>query len=328
MTRARSVSRTTRDASWRLLRHCRCPRRSSCGRRGCHRPDGVSRNRHARRDLAGDRPGEEANSTWLIGRTLDRDLKRGWGGLSPGQRRQLLRAVGGQRRRRSRAPVVFGVIVGTGCGGGVVVHGQVLTGPHAIAGEWGHNPLPWPASDELPGPECYCGKRGCLETYLSGPGLARDYAAGATRSAEIKGATVVERAGKGDRHASAALDRYAHRLASGLATVINTLDPDVIVLGGGVSTSRCCTMPSRAGWISSSSPIGSRHGLSRRCMGTRAASAARHGCGHAAIRGICLDLRRGLSADDADVRPSRFGGHGLTNHMAASSAASNAEGLR
>jgi fructokinase len=180
---------------------------------------------------------KNANSTWLIGRTLDRDLEARLGRpvrlANDANCFALSEASDGAA---AGAPVVFGVIVGTGCGGGVVVHGQVLTGPNAIAGEWGHNPLPWPASDELPGPECYCGKRGCLETYLSGPGLARDYAACAGIDlSDIKGATVVARAATGDRHARAALDRYAHRLARGLATVINTLDPDVIVLGGGVS---------------------------------------------------------------------------------------------
>ena len=180
---------------------------------------------------------KNANSTWLIGRTLDRDLetrlRRPVRLANDANCFALSEASDGAA---AGAPVVFGVIVGTGCGGGVVVHGQVLTGPNAIAGEWGHNPLPWPTREELPGPECYCGKRGCLETYLSGPGLARDYAtcAGVDPS-DIKGATVVARATDGERHAADALDRYAHRLARGLATVINTLDPDVIVLGGGVS---------------------------------------------------------------------------------------------
>ncbi len=180
---------------------------------------------------------KNANSTWLIGRTLDRDLEARLGRpvrlANDANCFALSEASDGAA---AGAPVVFGVIVGTGCGGGVVVHGQVLTGPNAIAGEWGHNPLPWPAREELPGPECYCGKRGCLETYLSGPGLARDYATCAgVDPADIKGATVVARAADGERHAADALDRYAHRLARGLATVINTLDPDVIVLGGGVS---------------------------------------------------------------------------------------------
>jgi len=180
---------------------------------------------------------KNANSTWLIGRPLDRDLETRLGRpirlANDANCFALSEASDGAG---AGAPVVFGVIVGTGCGGGVVVDGRVLTGPNAIAGEWGHNPLPWPTTDELPGPECYCGKRGCLETYLSGPGLARDYAACArVDSSGITGATVVSLATTGDRHAVAALDRYAQRLARGLATVINTLDPDVVVLGGGVS---------------------------------------------------------------------------------------------
>jgi fructokinase len=128
------------------------------------------------------------------------------------------------------------VIIGTGCGGGVVINGGVVTGPNAIAGEWGHNPLPWPEVDERPGPACYCGKRGCLETFISGTGLAADYAASEARSpARADAATVVTRAVDGDPIARAALDRYTNRLARGLATVVNVLDPDAIVLGGGMS---------------------------------------------------------------------------------------------
>lgn len=135
--------------------------------------------------------------------------------------------------------VVFGVILGTGVGGGIVVDGRLLQGPNAIAGEWGHNPLPWPGPDELPGPACYCTRRGCLETWLSGPALARD----ASRRAQAAGATagfpdaaaVVRSAGRGDVAAIDALGAWHERLARGLATVINLLDPDVIVLGGGLS---------------------------------------------------------------------------------------------
>jgi fructokinase len=180
---------------------------------------------------------KNANSTWLIGRPLDRDLER--------RLRRPVRLANDANcfalseasdGAAAGAEVVFGVIVGTGCGGGVVVRGHVLTGPNAIAGEWGHNPLPWPDAHELPGPPCYCGKRGCLETYLSGPGLVRDYlAAAGTAPDGVTGAVVVARASTGDDAARAALDRYAHRLARGLASVINVLDPDVIVLGGGVS---------------------------------------------------------------------------------------------
>ncbi len=128
---------------------------------------------------------------------------------------------------------VFGVIIGTGTGGGIVVNGRLLAGPNAIAGEWGHNPLPWPQSDELPGPDCYCGKTGCIETFLSGPGMARDYfAATAERLAPDE---IVKRASAGEAQAEAALVRYEDRLARALASVINVLDPEVIVLGGGMS---------------------------------------------------------------------------------------------
>lgn len=130
------------------------------------------------------------------------------------------------------ARVVFGVIVGTGTGAGIVVNREVLTGPNAIAGEWGHNPLPWPQADELPGPECYCGKRGCIETYLSGTGMARDFKqhTGEALSSE----SVVARAEHGDAAGRAALERYYDRMARSLAHIINILDPDVIVLGGGM----------------------------------------------------------------------------------------------
>jgi len=131
------------------------------------------------------------------------------------------------------AEVVFGVIVGTGCGAGIVVRGQALAGPNAIAGEWGHNPLPWPETHELPGSSCYCGRAGCLETWISGTGLARDFAA--DTGLDLTAADIVARAAGGDAACEAALRRYEDRLARGLAHVINILDPDVIVLGGGMS---------------------------------------------------------------------------------------------
>ena len=127
------------------------------------------------------------------------------------------------------AAVVFGVILGTGVGGGIVVHGRVLTGPNAIAGEWGHNPLPLPREADLPLPACYCGRQGCIEAYLSGPSLARDAGVG------IEAPQVVARAAHGDARCEAALVRYEERLARALAAVVNVLDPDVIVLGGGLS---------------------------------------------------------------------------------------------
>jgi fructokinase len=135
------------------------------------------------------------------------------------------------------ANVVFGVILGTGVGGGVVVRQVALPGANAIAGEWGHNPLPWPETQpeagELPGPDCYCGRRSCIETHLSGPGLARELRE--RTGSELTALEIVERAERGDVHCVAALRRYESRLARGLASVINLLDPDVIVLGGGLS---------------------------------------------------------------------------------------------
>lgn len=131
------------------------------------------------------------------------------------------------------AAVVFGVILGTGTGGGICVDGRLLAGPNAVTGEWGHNPLPWPQADELPGRVCYCGKRGCIETWVSGPGLALDYREQTAR--DVTALAVVHAAGTGDAVAQAAVDRYIDRLARALAGVINILDPDCIVLGGGLS---------------------------------------------------------------------------------------------
>jgi fructokinase len=125
------------------------------------------------------------------------------------------------------------VILGTGVGGGIVVGGMPLAGANAIAGEWGHNPLPWADGDEHPGPPCYCGKRGCIETFLSGPGLTLDYRS--TGGEDISVIEIVSRAGHGDAPAEGALRRYERRLARSLAHVINILDPQVIVLGGGLS---------------------------------------------------------------------------------------------
>jgi fructokinase len=131
------------------------------------------------------------------------------------------------------AEVVFGVILGTGVGGGITVNGKVLSGVNAIAGEWGHNPLPWPRADELPGPACYCGKHGCIETFLSGPGLAMDYKI--TTGFDVEPHVIVGRSKNGDAAASLTLDRYYNRCARALANVINIIDPHIIVLGGGLS---------------------------------------------------------------------------------------------
>ena len=177
---------------------------------------------------------KNANSVCLNGRTLDRDLEAA---LSREVRIEndancfaLSEASDGAAAGRS---CVFGVILGTGTGGGVVVNGHVLRGPNAVGGEWGHNPLPWPEPAELPGSECYCGLRGCIETWLSGPGLARDYERAAGHSENP--VEIVNRANSREPAAVSCLDRYVHRLARALATIINVLDPDAVVLGGGLS---------------------------------------------------------------------------------------------
>jgi fructokinase len=131
------------------------------------------------------------------------------------------------------AETVFGVILGTGVGAGIVVRGHVLVGPNAIAGEWGHNPMPWPAHDERPGPPCFCGLSGCIETFLSGPGLEREHLRSAGRTLSAR--DIAAGAAKGAVACEASLDHYERRLARALAHVINILDPDVIVLGGGLS---------------------------------------------------------------------------------------------
>ncbi len=131
------------------------------------------------------------------------------------------------------AGVAFGVILGTGVGGGIVVNGRVLTGPNAIAGEWGHNPLPWPGAHELPGPPCYCGKHGCIETFLSGPGMMKLHQQ--KTGIALGSAEIVQRAEQGDAACERSLQNYENRLARSLAHVVNILDPDVIVLGGGMS---------------------------------------------------------------------------------------------
>jgi fructokinase len=177
---------------------------------------------------------KNANSVWLIGqpllgdleRRLDRDVRI----ANDANCFAVSEAADGAG---AGAEVVFGVIVGTGTGAGIVVRGHVLTGPNAVAGEWGHNPLPWPADEERPGPACYCGRHGCIETFLSGPGLAADYAR--ETGCRASPPEIAARAAEGDAAAEATLVRYEQRMARALASVINVLDPDVIVLGGGMS---------------------------------------------------------------------------------------------
>jgi fructokinase len=175
---------------------------------------------------------KNANSTWLNGRPLHTDLERT---LNRAVRLAndancfaLSEATDGAA---AGAAVVFGVILGTGTGGGVVINGRTLNGANAIGGEWGHNALPWPDASEWPGPPCYCGLRGCIETFLSGSGLQSAYAGSGSPTAE----QIADAAATGDPAAQAAVETYTVRLAKSLATVINLLDPDVVVLGGGLS---------------------------------------------------------------------------------------------
>ena len=196
---------------------------------------------------------KNANSTWLIGRPLQDDLearlRRPVRIANDANCFAMSEAIDGAA---ADARVVFGVIVGTGTGAGIVVDGRILEGANGIAGEWGHNPMPWPRTGignqgtgfrveggresvlaEWPGPPCYCGRSGCIETFLSGPGLMADYAlhAGRQKSPE----EIAAAAADGDREADEALSRYEERMARALASVVNVLDPDAIVLGGGMS---------------------------------------------------------------------------------------------
>jgi len=177
---------------------------------------------------------KNANSTWLNGRAFAEDLPERLGRpvrfANDANCFTLSEATDGAAAGLN---LVFGVILGTGVGGGIAVRGQVLYGSNGISGEWGHNSLPWPEPDELPGIPCYCGRSGCIETFLSGSGLTRDYALAAGE--EIAAVEVAARAERGDQPAKVSLERYAHRLARALASVMNVLDPDAIVLGGGMS---------------------------------------------------------------------------------------------
>lgn len=186
---------------------------------------------------------KNANSTWLNGHPLAGDLARALDRpvrlANDANCFALSEATDGAA---AGAAVVFGVIIGTGTGAGLVVHGRVVVGANAIAGEWGHNPLPprrgcragdpglpEPRDEEWPGPPCYCGRSGCIETFLSGPALSRDYSGG------VDAEEIVARANAGEPAAAACLARYEERLARALGSVINVIDPDVIVLGGGLS---------------------------------------------------------------------------------------------
>ena len=180
---------------------------------------------------------KNANSVWLNGKPLGRDVEAALGRpvrfANDANCFVLSEAVDGAA---AGCGTVFGVILGTGVGGGIVVGGRIIVGANAITGEWGHNPLPAPQPDEWPGPPCYCGRSGCIETFLSGRGLVADHQR--HRGAALDGPAIAAGAAAGDAVCRATLDRYAERLARALAGVINILDPDAIVLGGGLSSLR------------------------------------------------------------------------------------------
>jgi len=178
---------------------------------------------------------KNANSTRLNGHPLDMDLKQA---LSRDDVRlsndaNCFAVSEASDGAGAGAPVVFGVILGTGVGGGIVIDGKPLVGAQAIGGEWGHNALPLPRNDERPGPQCYCGRKGCVEAWLSGPAFQDQYARSAGH--ELRATDIAEAAAKGETVAAGCLDRYCDRLARSLANVVNLIDPHVIVLGGGLS---------------------------------------------------------------------------------------------
>jgi fructokinase len=177
---------------------------------------------------------KNANSTWLNGKPLQHDLSRALDRevrcANDANCFAISEATDGAARGFE---VVFGVIFGTGCGGGVSINGRVHAGPNGLAGEWGHTQLPWATPDESPGPLCYCGRHGCLETWISGTGFEGDFARVTSRN--LRGKEIVAAAEAGDREADEALDRLIERMARGLSTVVNVLDPDAIVIGGGLS---------------------------------------------------------------------------------------------
>lgn len=175
-----------------------------------------------------------SNSTYLNGRTFREDLEATLGRpvrlANDANCLALSEAIDGAA---AGAASVFAIIVGTGCGGGLVVNGQLVNGANGVAGEWGHMPLPWPQSSETPGPKCWCGQHGCLETWVSGTGFARDFHE--TTGRDLKGEEIIAAMREGDAEAKAAFDRLLSRLARSLAVIVNIFDPDVFVFGGGLS---------------------------------------------------------------------------------------------
>ena len=190
---------------------------------------------------------KNANSTWLNGRPFDRDAAAALGRpVRLANDANCFALSEAQDGAAAGAEIVFAIILGTGVGGGIAVRGRPLVGRNAIAGEWGHNPLPWPRDDERPGPACYCGRRGCIETFLSGPGLTRDHAL--ANGGDHTASQIAASAAAGDTAAHATMHRYLDRLGRALAHVVNLLDPEVIVLGGGLSNIEILAQGWPRGW--------------------------------------------------------------------------------
>jgi fructokinase len=177
---------------------------------------------------------KNANSTWLNGRPLDKDLCSALGReVRIANDANCLAVSEATDGAAAGKHLVFGVILGTGCGGGLAINGRVHCGLNGVGGEWGHNSLPWQSPEEYPGPSCYCGKRGCMEMWVSGTGVALDYEL--TTGKKKTAREIMEDFRAGEINATATVERFEDRLARGLANVINVLDPDVLVLGGGLS---------------------------------------------------------------------------------------------
>lgn len=177
---------------------------------------------------------QNANSVWLNGRPLKTDMEQALGRpLRFANDANCFAVSEATDGAAAGARSVLGVILGTGCGGGIVIGGRLVDGPQGIGGEWGHNPLPWMTADEYPGPACWCGRSGCMETWVSGTALAADHLR--VTGHDLASEEIAARAGAGDRSCQATLERHADRLARGLAHVVNLIDPEVIVLGGGLS---------------------------------------------------------------------------------------------
>jgi fructokinase len=177
---------------------------------------------------------KNANSTVLIGHPLDKDLGSAlWRPVRAANDANCFTLSEATDGAATGCEIVYGIIAGTGVGGGICVGRRVLTGAHAIAGEWGHNPLPAPKASEIDGPECYCGKRGCIESWCSGPALSAQFAAATGR--KLRPTEIAAAAEAGDRDAAAMMDRFLDRFARAIATLVNILDPHAIVMGGGLS---------------------------------------------------------------------------------------------